>query len=105
MANCVTLRSNFTSLGPNLSIYEKGKLREIELNIKKKIPRKMAVIWCIPQSLSRAQLFAIPWTIAYQAPLSMEFPRQEHWSRLPFPPPGDLSHPRIKSASVSCIGR
>ena len=38
--------------------------------------------------LSHVQLFVTPWTVALQAPLSMGFPRQEHWSRLPFPPPG-----------------
>ena len=38
--------------------------------------------------LSHVQLFLTPWTVALQAPLSMGFPRQEHWSRLPFPPPG-----------------
>ena len=37
--------------------------------------------------LSHVQLFATPWTVAHQAPLSMEFPRQEHWSELPFPIP------------------
>ena len=37
--------------------------------------------------------FATPWTVARQAPLSMEFPRQEYWSGLPFPPPGDLPDP------------
>ena len=37
--------------------------------------------------LSRIRLFAIPWTVAYQAPLSMEFSRQEYWSGLPFPSP------------------
>ena len=42
------------------------------------------------KSLSRVQLFATPWTVAYQAPLSMEFSRQEYWSGLPFPSPGDL---------------
>ena len=42
------------------------------------------------QSLSRAQLFATPSTMAYQAPLSMGFPGQEYWSGLLFPPPGDL---------------
>ena len=41
----------------------------------------------------------IPWTIACQAPLSMEFSRQEYWSRLPFPSPGDLSDPEIKPGS------
>ena len=39
------------------------------------------------------------WTVARQAPLSMGFPRQEHWSGLPFPPPGDLPHPGIESES------
>ena len=43
--------------------------------------------------------FAIPWTIAYQAPPSMEFSRQEYWSRLPFPSPGDLPDPGIKPRS------
>ena len=37
-----------------------------------------------------------PWTIACQAPLSMEFPRQEYWSGLPFPSPGDLPDPGIE---------
>ena len=40
-------------------------------------------------SPSHVRLFAIPWTIACQAPLSMEFSRQEYWSELPFPSPGD----------------
>ena len=40
-----------------------------------------------------------PWTVARQAPLSMEFSRQEHWSRLSFPPPGDLPDPGIEPAS------
>ena len=40
-----------------------------------------------------------PWTVAHQSPLSMGFSRQEYWSRLPFPSPGDLSNPGIKSES------
>ena len=40
-------------------------------------------------SLSRVQLFATPWTVAYQAPLSMGFSRQLYWSGLPFPSPND----------------
>ena len=39
------------------------------------------------------------WTVAHQVPLSMGFPRQEYWSRLPFPPPGDLPDPGIESVS------
>ena len=41
-------------------------------------------------SFSHVQLFATPWTVACQAPLSMGFSRQEYWSGLPFPFPGDL---------------
>ena len=51
------------------------------------------------QSLSCVQLFAIPWTVAHQTPLSMEFSRQEYWSGLPFTPPGDLPDPGIHSIS------
>ena len=49
--------------------------------------------------LSRVRLFATPWTVACQAPLSMGFSRQEYWSGLPFPPPGNLSDPGIEPAS------
>ena len=50
-------------------------------------------------SLSRVQLFATPWTVARQAPLSMGFSKQEYWSGLPFPSPGDLPDPGIKPRS------
>ena len=48
------------------------------------------------KSLSRVQLFAIPWTVAYQAPLSMGFSMQEYWSGLPFPSPGEIPNPGIE---------
>ena len=51
------------------------------------------------ESLSRVWCFATPWIIAYQASLSMEFSRQEYWSRLPFPSPGNLSDPGIEPSS------
>ena len=46
--------------------------------------------------LIRVQLFATPWTIAYEAPPSMGFSRQEYWNGLPFPSPGDLPNPGIE---------
>ena len=49
--------------------------------------------------LSHVWLFAISWTVACQVPLSMGFPRQEYWSGLPFPPPGDLPNPGIEPSS------
>ena len=51
------------------------------------------------KSLSRVQLFATPWTVAYQASLSMGFSRQEYWSGLPFLSPRDLPDPGIKPGS------
>ena len=51
--------------------------------------------------LSRVQLFATPQTIAHQATLSIGFPRQEYWSGLPFPPPGDFPDPWIKPVSLA----
>ena len=51
------------------------------------------------KSLSWVQLFAIPWTVVYQASLSMGFSRQEYWSGLPFPSPGDLPDPGIEPRS------
>ena len=48
---------------------------------------------------SRVQLFATPWTVAYQASQSMGFSRQEYWSGLPFPSPGDLPDPGIEPGS------
>ena len=49
--------------------------------------------------------FAIPWTVARQAPLSIRFLRQEYWNGLPFPSPGDLPDPGIKPASPALAGR
>ena len=53
--------------------------------------------------LSPVQLCATPWTVACQAPLSMGFPRQEYWSGLPFPSPGDLPDPGIKLMSPASL--
>ena len=49
--------------------------------------------------LSRVRLFVTSWTVARQAPLSMGFSRQEYWSGLPCPPPGDLPNPGIQPRS------
>ena len=53
------------------------------------------------KSLSRVRLFATPWTVARQAPLSMGFSRQECWSGLPFPSLGDLPNPGIEHGSLA----
>jgi len=49
---------------------------------------------------SPVQLFATPWTVVHQAPLSMGFSRQEYWNGWPFPSPGDLPDPGIEPTSA-----
>ena len=62
---------------------------------------------CMLSRFSRVRLFATLWTVARQAPLSMGLSRQECWSRLPCPPPGDLSQARDQNSHsyISSIGR
>ena len=55
------------------------------------------------KSLSDVRLFSTPWTAAYQAPPSMEFSRQEYWSGLPFPSPGDLPDSGIEHGSPALL--
>ena len=63
---------------------------------------RVCVCVCVcTQSLSCVWLFVTPWTVAHHVPLSVGFSRQEHWSGLPFPPPGDLPDPGIEPESPS----
>ena len=62
------------------------------------MPHKTHSVCCMCV-LSRVLLFTTPWTLAHQTPLSMGFPKQEYWSGLPFPPPGDLPDPGIDTGS------
>ena len=55
---------------------------------------------CMLSHFSRVQIFETPWAVAHQAPLSMGFSRQEYWSGLPCPSPGDLPDPEIKPRSL-----
>ena len=59
---------------------------------------KSSMFWqvCMLSRFSCVRLFVILWIVAHQAPLSMQFPRQEYWSGLLCPPPGDLPDPGIK---------
>ena len=61
-------------------------------------------IHILAQLFSHVPLFATSWTVAHQTPLSMGFPRQEYWSGLPLPPPGDLPDPEIERASPALAG-
>ena len=72
---------------------------DLESVIQSEVTQKDTNTMCVCCSLSHVQLFAIPWTVAYQAPLSMEFTRQEPWSELPFPSPGNLPNLGIEHGS------
>ena len=62
---------------------------------------QLALQHVLPSHISRVHLFATPWTIAHQAPLSMGFSRQEYWSRMPCPLPGDLPDPGIQPTTLN----
>ena len=61
--------------------------------------QEQSFIYSEVKLLSRVQLFSTPWTVAYQTSQSMGFSRQEYWSGLLFPSPGDLPDPGIEPAS------
>ena len=58
---------------------------------------------CAVLSLFSVRLFVTLWTVACQPPLSIRFSRQEYWSELPFPSPGDFPHPRIEPTSLCLL--
>ena len=80
-------------------VFRKRNMKDMVLLSKKIIHHAMiSSPLCIDyvKLLSRVQLFATPWTVTYQASLSMGFYKQEYWSGLPFPSPGDLPNPGIE---------
>ena len=56
---------------------------------------------CVLSHVAKLRLFVTPWTVAHQAPLSMEISKQEYWNGMPFPTPGDLLHQGIEQASLA----
>ena len=60
-----------------------------------------AVCYAVLSHFSPVRLFATQWAVAHQGPLFMEFPRQEYWSGLSCPPPGDLPNPGIEPQSLT----
>ena len=73
-------------------VFSKEDIQMAKRYIKWKVKVKVKLF-------SRVRLFATPWTVAQQAPPSMGFSRQEYWSGLPFPSPGDLPNPGIEPRS------
>ena len=82
--NMLLLRQQLTPTSPTWSLRGDSRVRSV----------------CVLSCSSHVQLFVTPWTVACQAPLSMGFSRQEYWSGLPCPPPGDLPDPGTEPVSL-----
>ena len=84
------------------SLKRQENLRKTSTSALLTTPKPLTV-WKV-NSLSHVRLFPTPWTIAYQAPPSMGFSRQEYWTGLPFPSPGNLPNPGIEPGSpLDCV--
>ena len=111
LVNYLSCRKIFVCFGSLRRSTDPEHDMKVSLNFLKSSPFSQMTLFqrwgVVAQLLSHVQLFATPWTVARQAPLSMEFSRQEHWSGLPVPTLGYLSDSRIKPTSlcVSCVGR
>ena len=77
----------------------KTQVQFLTLKIHRPSVLFVSVCACMLSHFSRVRLFATPWTVASQAPLSMGFSRQEYWSGLPFPSRGDLPNPGMELRS------
>ena len=76
-------------------------IREMEIKTTTKNHLNL-LEWCLHACmLNHVQVFAIPWAAAHQAPLSLEFFRQEYWNGLPFPTPEDFPNPGIEPGSLA----
>ena len=85
-------------LGPILQVYTHI---QVPRDFQKKGSAFSYVKHAIVQLLSHFKLSMTPWTVACEGPLSMGFPRQEYWSVLPFPSPGDFPDPGIELGSLT----
>ena len=95
--NCADTTHSFDVLRTVCTVRAQPLMWELSLSRK---PTYCFYLVCVRgQSLSHVWLFTTPWTGALEAPLSMECSRQECWSGLPFPTPGDLPDPGVKPAS------
>ena len=86
---------------PRAAANTRHSQRKKEKGGKEKLPPQSIspILDVVVQSLQSCPTLVTSWTVARQAPLSMGFPRQEYWSGLPFPSPGDLPDPGVKPGS------
>ena len=103
LSESYTTKTKFKNLLPTLQNPEQRLLNKMDDHCVSLGPLKetnsLKGKWSEVKSLSRVRLFMTPWTVAYQASQTMGFSRQEYWSGLPFPSPGDLPDPGIEPGS------
>ena len=83
------------------ALQQESRLNEKPMHHNEQRPCSLQLEKVKAKLLSRVWLFATPWIVAYQAPQSIECSRQEYWSGLPFPSPGDLPNPGIEPGSLA----
>ena len=86
--------------GNSTSAQKGSKTQQVKGRVGRTERVVLTYIHCMLSRFSRIRLFVTPWTVACQAPLSMGSSRQEYWSGLPCPPPGDLPDPGIEPVSL-----
>ena len=86
-------------MGPKTAPAALPKLEVEETKIELGVGEKRVLLWWLFSLEVMSNSFETPWTVDHQAPLSMGFPRQENWSGLPSPSPGDLPDPGIEPGS------
>ena len=94
LKSCASPERRLSSLHTDLPKGAPIKLSRLRVNLR------LLSSACMLSHFSHVQLFAAPWTVACQAPLSMVFSRQKYWSGLPCPPPGDLPNSGIEPMSL-----
>ena len=100
--NCVPLQHLFETLAPNVMVFKDGTFgRWLRFRWGHEGSILMMGLLLLSH-FSLVGLCATPWTVAHQAPLSMEFSRQKYWSGLPRPPLEDLPNPGIKPGLLHC---
>ena len=85
-------------------IYGQGWLNRLAVEQKLTQHSEATILWLVFGRSVMSDTFATSWTVALQASLSMGFQRQEYWSRLPFPSPGDLPNPEVEHMSPISAG-
>ena len=99
---CISFKNNYNNEAQELGDTEQLEVGEVvKINKNQNIINVVCILNTLSLFLGKNQRNSYPWIVFHQAPLSMGFSKQEHWSGLPSPPPGDLPDPEIELRSLT----